>query len=427
MTRASGNRTSPRLLALAGLALIVAVLCVLRFRQPDTATLQTIRCALISPPGTDSSLYMNMGEAAFRAPGHRIFPSLFFAQHQKFIYPPSSLFLIEALNLAPSPDASRQALLLASWLGNILLAIIFFRDLRSRITALEAGAVAVLGFLFLPFAEALYRGQIQLLLTFLWGLAALLWQRERRGWAGFVLALTCAFKPQLALFLLWGALRKQWRFTGVFAATTAAITAASVAHFGLQNNLDYLPVLSYLSHHGEALWANQSMNGLLNRLLHNGEPHAWSPTVYPPFRPAIYLASTAFTALGVLLALLLPWRQRWSTTTADFLFFGCISVIVSPIAWEHHYGAFFFLLVFLLARADRLTRAYWLTLAVCTLLLSNRLPPLDKFMSGPSALLGAYLFYAGLVLLALLARVSSNPEKQTAIPQFKSQLETRDS
>jgi hypothetical protein len=407
MTRASGNRTSPRLLALAGLALIVAVLCFLRFRQPDTATLQSIGHALSSPPGTDSALYMNMGEYAFRAPGHRIFPSLFFAQHQKFIYPPSSLFLIEALNLPPSPDTARQTLLLASWLGTILLGVLFFRDLRGRITLLEAGSIALLGFLFLPFAEALYRGQIQLLLTFLWGLAALLWQRERRGWAGFVLALTCAFKPQLALFLLWGALRKQWRFTGVFAATTAVITAASIAHFGLQNNLDYLPVLSYLSHHGEALWANQSMNGLLNRLLHNGDPYTWNPTVYPPFRPAIYLLSTAFTALGVLLGLLLPWRQRWSTTTADFLFFGCISVIVSPIAWEHHYGAFLFLLVFLLARADRLTQTRWLALIACTLLMSNRLPPLDKYMSGPSALLGAYLFYAGLLMLALHARTTA--------------------
>jgi len=403
MPRASGNSSSPRLLALAGIALVIALLCLAKFRQPDTATLQTIGLALTSPPGTDSSLYMNMGEDAFRAPDHRIFPSLFFAQHQKFIYPPSSLFLIEALNLTPSPDASRQALLLASWLGTILLAVVFFRDLRGRITALEAAAIAVLGLLFLPFAEAIFRGQVQLLLTFLWGLAALLWHRERPGWAGFVLALTCAFKPQLALFLLWGALRKQWRFTGVFAATTAVITALSIAHFGLQNNLDYLPVLTYLSHHGEALWANQSMNGLLNRLLRNGDPHSWNPTVYPPFRPAIYFASTAFTALGVLLGLILPWRARWAATTADFLFFGCISVIVSPIAWEHHYGAFFFLLVFLLARAERLTKARWLTLIACTLLLSNRLPPLDKFMSGPSALLGAYLFYAGLVMLVLLA------------------------
>jgi len=414
-TSAPGRPSSRRLIALAIVAFVFAFALFVQYsHEPDTATLLIAYQGVSKPVGTDSSHYMNMGEDAFRAPGHRIFPTLFFEQHQKFIYPPSSLFLIEALNRAPSPVKARELLLQFSWLGTIIVAVLFFRQIRGSITAAEAVSVALLGILFLPIAEAIYRGQMQMLLIFFWGLAALFWQREQRGWAGFLLALTCVFKPQLALFLLWGALRKQWRFTGVFAATIGVITAFSIAHFGLQNNLDYLPVLSFLSRHPEAQWANQSMGGLLNRMLRNGDPSGWQPLVYPPYRASVYVLGSAFTLLGVVIGLLLPRMKNWAGTTADFLFFGGIAVVISPIAWEHHYGTFFFLLIFLLARAEAMNRARWFLLAACTLAMANRLPPLDHQMLGLSALLGAYLFFAGLAVLGLLASEAQMPETAPA-------------
>ena len=122
---------------------------------------------------------MQMGLDAFHAPGHRIFPKLFFADHQKFIYPPASLFLIEAMDFAPrlhvSPDTARRALLLASWLGTLTAAVWFYREQRGSIMTLEAASIVLLAVLFLPIAEAFYRGQAQLGLTFLWGLSAIQW------------------------------------------------------------------------------------------------------------------------------------------------------------------------------------------------------------------------------------------------------------
>jgi Glycosyltransferase family 87 len=410
--RISSRPSSRRLIALALAALAFAVLLLAKYRQPDTATLQIVRDALTSPAGTDSSYYMQMGLDAFHAPGHRIFPKLFFEDHQKFIYPPSSLFLMEAMGLAPRLHFSREtgqlALLLLSWLGTLVAAVWFYREQRGSITVLEAGSIVLLAVLFLPIAEAFRRGQAQLGLTFLWGLSAILFGRGRRGWAGFILAITCVFKPQLVIFLLWGALRKEWRFTGAFAATTVLIGLCSLAHFGVQNNLDYFSVLSYLSHHGEALWANQSVNGILNRLLHNGDPMSWNATVYPPYRASIYLICMTFSVAGILVGLLLPYRSGWAATTADFLFFGCMSMVISPIVWEHHYGYFFFLLVYLFARAERLSRLRWAVLAASTLAMANRLPPLDHRLQGPTSLAGGYLFYAGLAVLALLAMEQRN-------------------
>jgi hypothetical protein len=348
---------------------------------------------------------MQMGDSALRS-GQRIYPELFFTEHQKFIYPPASLFLIEGLNAIETHGVSAElvwkTVLLLAWAGSIALGVLFYRSQRANVDVVELAAVAVLGILFLPFAEALYRGQVQILLTFLWELSALLWIWRMKGLSGLVLALTCIFKPQLAIFLLWGVLRREWRFTAAFVITCGALLALSIARFGITNHVDYLPVLSYLSRHGEALWANQSMNGLLNRLLRNGDPVSWSYTVYPPYNPAVYIASTCFSVLLVVVGLLLPWCLGWTRTIADFLLFGCIAVLISPISWEHHYGYFFLPVVLLLTGADRLPIRTWIVLCACVLAMANRWPPLDHRQRGIESLAGDYLYYAGIVVCGLL-------------------------
>lgn len=408
MRQTAVNATSKRLLALAAVVLIVAIVLFLRYRHsPDTATLAIIAHGLSSPAGTDSSLYMEMGESAFHSGDHLIYSHLFFQQHQKFIYPPSSLLLLDALHgiaRAGVPvSTSLLAILLVSWAGTLITAVLLCRELRGSVTVVEACCIALIAALFLPIAEALYRGQVQLLLTWLWGVSVLLWMRNRVGSSAFILALTCAFKPQLAVFLLWGVLRKQWRFTGVFAATLVVIALASIAHFGLKNNLDYLGVLRYLSRHGETLWANQSINGLLNRILHNGDSMSWNPRVYPPYRPVVYLGTMISSVLILLVAFALPQLQRWQATTADFLFFGCACVLASPIVWEHHYGYFYFLLVALFARMEELSAAQFVAVSICALAMANRYPPLDHRLQGPSSIFGGYLLWSGFASLALFA------------------------
>jgi hypothetical protein len=403
------NSSSRRLLVLTvGLVLVAAVLFVKYWRQPDTATVQILGHALSSPVGTDSTLYMQMGEDAFHGPTHSIYRELFFTQHQKFIYPPSSLFLLHLLNaplrLHVSRDTALLILLLLSWTGILATALWLYRLARGSLSVVDAGCIVILGVLCLPLAEALYRGQVQLLLTFFWGMAIVLWFQKKPAWAALVIALTCAFKPQLAIFLLWGVLRRQWRFTGVLAGAVASIALCSVAQYGLRNNLDYFAVLSYLGRHGEALWANQSFNGLLNRLLNNGDPGSWNATVYPPYRPVIYLVSTTLSFVVLALAMLVPKLSGWQNTVGDFLFVGCSSVLISPIAWEHHYGYFFVLIVYLLARAKSLSARNWAILCACTIALANRLPPLDHRMRGGVSVFSSYMLYSGIAILWLLAR-----------------------
>lgn len=408
MPGGASNSNVRRLLALVASLLVVAALLFAKYgRKPDTATIQILAHAFTSPVGTDSANYMQMGEDAFRQRAHSIYRELFFVRHEKFIYPPSSLFLLYVLNAAPAVHVSRDtalfAVLLLSWAGTLGLGVWLYKLENRSVTMIEAACIVLIGLLFLPIAEALYRGQIQLLLTFLWGFAVVLWIARKPGWAAFILGLTCAFKPQLGIFLLWGALRKQWRFTAILTATLACIAICSIVYFGLRNNLDYVSVLSYLSRHGEALWANQSFNGLLNRLLRNGDALSWNPNVYPPYRPVVYVLSTLASLAVLAVAMLVPRLRHWQGTTADFLFAGCSSVLISPIAWEHHYGYFFFLIVYLIARAGTLPRSAWIAVCACTLALGNRLPPLDHRMQGAISLISSYMLYAGIALLCVLA------------------------
>ena len=404
--------TERRLLWLAGISVLVAALVL--WADPWFVghhmtgrgwTVQMLVPALTEPQRGDSTGYMRLGEAAFQAPDHLIYARLFLVQHEKFIYPPSSLLLTEALSYAPrvhlTADGAFKALLLFCWAGTVLLGAMVYRRQRGRVSVLEAWCVLLLGVLFMPLTVALVNGQVQTLLMFLWGAAVWLWIARRHGWAGAALALCCVFKPQMAVFLVWGVWRRQWRFSAAFLGVLAVVEAVSVAHFGLRNHLDYLRVLSYLSRHGEAGVQNQSMAGLMNRLLHNGDPLVWQDNAYPPYRESIYVVSTVFGLLALLAALLLPRRGRG--TTADLLLFGCTATIVSPIVWRHHYSIFFFAVVYLAARAGAMTRLRWALLVCAALAMGNYLAPLDSFYVGWLSLLDSYVFCAGLAVMVLLA------------------------
>ena len=91
--------------------------------------------------------------------------------------------------------------------------------------------------------------------------------------------------------MLWALLRREWRFAFACVATGLVGLIGSIAVFGWANHLDYLRVLSHLAERGEAYYPNQSVNGLLNRLMSIGEPELYSnldwgdgalPAVQPP-------------------------------------------------------------------------------------------------------------------------------------------------
>jgi hypothetical protein len=233
------------------------------------------------------------------------------------------------------------------------------------------------------------------------------------------MALLAMVKPQFGLLLLWAALRRRWNALAAGVATLGVGGAVSLAVFGVRNNLDYLGVLAGLSRKAQSHYANQSIFGLLNRAIFNGENLPYHPYVYPPFVPWVYAVTLATTAALVLLALGYRWRER-AGGMADLSAIAVVCVIATPMAWEHHYGVMLPIFVWLWFAVYRLRVGSAWALALAWVLIADFLSPLNFFAAIPVAnVLQSYMYFGALLLLGLLLRARAIPAAgETRVPQL---------
>jgi alpha-1,2-mannosyltransferase len=340
----------------------------------------------------------------------------------KFQYPLSSLLPLEVVHAVFPGDTIRWAPLnLVSWLavwGTALLVALIFRDScreHLRLSILSGASrgdeivrmvIAVaLTLTFYPVVRGFTLGQTQPWIDFLF--AAMVWLTMKRQpvAAGVTAGLMCLVKPQLALLLVWAALRRQWRFAAALAAIAGVGTLAAVAAYGLQANLDYVPFLSYISRHGEAYYGNQTVNGLVNRLLYNGDAAGIYEPSFAPFRWPVYLSTLASSALIIGFAMLWRRREYDGAPAFDLMIFGLSITMASPIAWYHHYGILMPLFAALLPAVVRWpvfggwSLAY---IAVAYVLSSNLFYITRSFTDTPFTIVQSYLFFAALMVLVAL-------------------------
>ena len=99
-----------------------------------------------------------------------------------------------------------------------------------------------------------------------------------------------------------------------------------------------MKVLSFISRVGESFWANQSVNGFLNRMLENGDPYG---TNFAPYNPMVYVITLISTLIILALAFWLPKGSRpASGGSVDLSVILIAATIGSPVVWHHHYGIF---------------------------------------------------------------------------------------
>jgi len=196
--------------------------------------------------------------------------------------------------------------------------------------------------------------------------------------------------------------------------------AVSLAMYGLDSHLGYLRMASVVSERGESLYANQSINGLLNRLFVAPEQIRWEHTAPPPYHPAVALGTMAALVSGTAIALWWPARTAAAGGWCDLAFASVIMLIASPIAWEHYYPLLLPLYAMFLADmpgrgADR--KEVSLLLA-STVLTGVFLGPVARIESRPWSMLQSYqLAGAVLFLLALAHRIrvsSARPHPSAA-------------
>ncbi len=364
-------------------------------------------------------------------PASGLYQTTFFENQVKFQYPPASLLpFMGLIGLNMSWEGIlhfMNAISLASMVG---IAVCMYAvattaaehysghlDNPILIKAIIFLLILAGTFLYYPILRGQYLGQIQVILDFLVCLTFLAWLRNGEFLSGILIALATLIKPQFGLLLVWGAIRKKSRFcAGMFLVLVPA-GIVSLIVFGFDEHLDYLAVLSYIGKHGEVFWANQSMNGLLNRLISDVNSLQWEPNSYAPFNVYVY-AGTLASTIGLLLFGLL-YRPKWvrearadrdqMVSALDLSSMIILITLASPIAWEHHYGVIWPVIILMLIAAINLVKVTpdWMA-KLCLLLIilgyyltANffAFAEQEEFSRAPLNLLQSYIFFGGVILL----------------------------
>ena len=369
---------------------------------------------------TDSWTPMLGSVNVFRA--HPELPIYQAKLYDTLIYPLTSILPLQWMKQAGMSDAAvLHWLMIASWLAVVAVVVVQVRIAAKvlgphKLSGRAATSTAIAAFFFMPITLAFSLGQAQIFLDLFFSLLVLFWVERKERAAGVTMAVLAMVKPQFGLLLLWAALRRRWSAFASACITLGIGGAISVVVFGLRNNLDYVGVLSGLSRKAQSHYANQSMFGLLNRAIFNGENITYHPYVYPPFVPWIYTVTLLTTAALVLLALAYPMlKAKRAGGMADLGAIAVVCVIATPMAWEHHYGIMLPIFVWMWFAVYRqgLGRVLWL--ATAWVLIADFLSPLNFLANIPVAnVLQSYMYFGALLLLGLLLCGAASQQSEAA-------------
>ncbi|QEU94421.1 glycosyltransferase 87 family protein [Streptomyces kanamyceticus] len=251
-------------------------------------------------------------------------------------YPPFAALLFTPLTLLDTADMRTLATL-----GNLLLLVALVR-LSLRLTGLPAHARSVLWVSAAavwcePVWTTLRYGQINLLLAVL-----VLWDLTRRPgrpghrWAGVGIGVAAAVKLTPALFVVFlllvggaealrrGAWRPPVRHACVAVAAFGCATLLAAAALPYDSLRFWTRMVFEAGRVGLAEdTANQSLRGVLARLLHTGDPGLWWVAV------AVLVAAAG---LGAAVAAALRGERAWAALSC-----AATALLVSPVSWSHHW------------------------------------------------------------------------------------------
>ncbi|MCM8763148.1 MAG: DUF2029 domain-containing protein [Candidatus Omnitrophica bacterium] len=373
----------------------------------------------------------------------QLYEHIFFDGKNKFQYPPTSLLFLNILYTIFG--RSSKVLLFISWFSvilSILFSIFIFRKfgvVLGYISKQWKGnnghnsyfidnfvlpvLLILLSLSFYPLLKSFSLGQIQSWLNALFAILFYCWIRNWQEAAGILLGIMCLIKPQYLLIALWGIMRRKFKFIILFLTIFVSGLFISCLFFGIKNHLGYFKVLSFLSLHGESFYPNQSMNGLLNRLIFNGNILEWEPHAFPPYNGLVYFGTIFFAIALVSAAFILPVKHKKERTIVDFAIISLVSTMISPIAWEHHYGILLPIYAFLIPHSlqrevlGKLTLVYlWLSY----FLSSNFIIIFNKFAYKPYLnIILSYLFFAAVMVLIYLFLLLPDKDKNNIQVDFR--------
>lgn len=334
--------------------------------------------------------------------------------HKGFQYPPTALLPIRAARALAGNDAY-TVLAILNWLTIpvlILASLFLVRPSAPLSTGNRVLLVLIAVFstlLFYPATRAYRNGQMQAWINALFAVGLAAYSGNRALLSGTCLAFATMIKPQMGLFALWAALRRQPAMLAGFVLVLGAGVTATIFWLGLAPFVGYLDVLRHVAQRGETFYPNQSMNGFMNRLVGNGSSVDFGDSMPEP-NAVVSLVTGVSSVLLLVLALIPPRGARGSAPSpVDFAFMGLIATLASPIAWEHHYGVLLPAFA-LLARSfleGRLRGLHlWLS-AIAWTLTANSWEAANAFAASPLRFLQSSLL-GGVLCLAVALHLSSS-------------------
>ena len=387
--------------------------------------------ALVRPPDrTSTDIAPTFGAAAKAVHGEADLYADFDPVGSSFIYPPSAAVLMAPfgwLNDAAGVERTTQAMDVCGRLATVVLLLIALWYLRGVVRGPIHGLLAVLVFLsFFPMRWSLFCVQAQTLLNAMLAGALLAYGLSRNTAAGVLVGLVACVKPHYAALVLFGAVRKQWRFAGTAVVTGLIVLAASVALLGVGPWRDYAGTVLPVVADGYAKVDNQSFNGVARR---------WAGDTVgfrlDPASTGVRALTLATTVAMVVVALVPRFRNRrreetstvettgpatqWCSCSKDVLLRSAdigiamlALTMASPVAWNHHYGWAPALFAVALASAALLglkTRDYVL-LAIAYVLMATSWQPVLSAHCGPVSLLNSLFLFGAILLLWFVWRIT---------------------
>ncbi len=384
-------------------------------------------------------------------PDSDLYQTVFFGDTIKFQYPPISL-----LPIMPFVAANVEEEVFFYYMGYLAIAAVLISGYVIYRIILAASALfygtgfsnkgwnvfafglSLVGTLtYYPIVFGIYLGQVQVFLNMIVCFAMWALVVDRKTIAGVLIASAALIKPQFLLFLVWSLLRRHHGFTRGMIAVFVPAGIISLYVFGWQAHVDYASVISFIGRHGEVYWPNQSMNGLLNRLLSGMDPMVFSTADFAPYNRIVYIGTLASTAALIFIALFFIYFSRGRSAAEnkslqskrsevlDFSVMIVVSTIASPIAWEHHYGALWPVIIVALmiaAGAFRALPSWKMAIAVALvsgsyLLVSNYFYFIvEKYTLriAPWNIVQSYIYFGGLMLLVALIMLYRMPQEKSS-------------
>lgn len=187
-------------------------------------------------------------------------------------------------------------------------------------------------------------------------------QRGRSAKAGVALGAAAALKVYPALAVVWLAARRSWVALGTAAGAAAVVTMLPMASRGFSGFIDDFAAWRGIAAEGWPVRrANQSLTAMWGRYLLDEGPSGY-PTVTAD--SVVIIACVAVTAAMLLVPLLIVAHRRRSgrSIAAELAVVNATAALLSPIAWEHYWVAWFpvFLALRVRARDGASTLPWWL-------------------------------------------------------------------